>query len=359
MKKFSFTIGVIFSCVALYLTLINVPLDQLWNDLISVKFQWVILSIIINCISFILRAFRWQLIVKEIQYINFWEAYHPTSIAFMMNSILPGRIGELARPVILSQNKKIPLSGGFATIVTERIFDVIILILLYAVVFLHVDIDPNFQMEIGKYTLSKTLLSSLATQIFFLFSILLMLIVCINIYYVRLGLKKILFLIPQLFKFTGKRTTNFILHKCIVPITNIIDHVADGFSFLKRVSRIIYCFFLSVVIWLLVAVSYYVMSFGYQNLHISFFEMCAVLVMICFFISLPSVPGYWGIWEAGGVFAMTIFGIGEKEAIGFTIVNHAFQIFPIIIAGIISAFLTGTSIFSSINYKAIEKEEKE
>ncbi|MBF0449222.1 MAG: flippase-like domain-containing protein [Candidatus Magnetomorum sp.] len=355
MKYISFIIGLVLSGAALYLTLINVPLHTLWEYFFSIQFRWVFISIGINYISFLIRAYRWQQIVKEIQPISFCAAYHPTAIAFMINCILPGRVGELARPAILYQKKRVPLSGGLSTIVTERLFDITILILLYALVFIYVDIDPNYQMEIFNYTLSQTTLSTLATHIFGLFIFLLVCIVCINVQRIRSWFKRIFLQIPRLIFFAGPRVQTFIAHKCVDPMINIMDHVAEGFSLLRRPARIIHCFFLSVVIWLLVAFSYFVMSFGCTELHISFFEMCAVLVMICFFISLPSVPGYWGLWEAGGVFAMTIFGIGEKEAVGFTLVNHAAQVFPIIVAGLISAFLTGTSIFSSSQRETVEK----
>ncbi|MCD4805777.1 MAG: flippase-like domain-containing protein, partial [Desulfobacterales bacterium] len=65
------------------------------------------------------------------------------------------------------------------------------------------------------------------------------------------------------------------------------------------------------------------------------------MIIICFFIALPSVPGFWGIWEAGGIFALSLFGISAKEAAGFTLANHAIQIFPVIIIGVISAMLSG------------------
>jgi glycosyltransferase 2 family protein len=50
------------------------------------------------------------------------------------------------------------------------------------------------------------------------------------------------------------------------------------------------------------------------------------------------------LWEAGGVFALSIFGIAEKDALGFTLVNHACQIFPVIIIGIASALITSVNI---------------
>ena len=68
------------------------------------------------------------------------------------------------------------------------------------------------------------------------------------------------------------------------------------------------------------------------------------MVIICFFISLPSVPGYWGLWEAGGVFALSLFGISANRAAGYALVNHAVQIFPVIIAGFVSAIITGVNI---------------
>jgi uncharacterized membrane protein YbhN (UPF0104 family) len=68
------------------------------------------------------------------------------------------------------------------------------------------------------------------------------------------------------------------------------------------------------------------------------------MVIICFFIALPSVPGWWGLWEAAGVFAMSLFGVSAKEAAGFTLANHALQVFPVIIVGLVSAMILSVDI---------------
>ena len=65
----------------------------------------------------------------------------------------------------------------------------------------------------------------------------------------------------------------------------------------------------------------------------------------CFFIALPSVPGFWGVWEAGGVFALALFGVSAKDAAGFTLANHAVQMIPIIIVGLVSAMIIGVDIW--------------
>jgi hypothetical protein len=105
------------------------------------------------------------------------------------------------------------------------------------------------------------------------------------------------------------------------------------------------CIGLSFLIWVIVAFSYYAFALGCPGLTISLTEMTAVKVIICMFIALPSVPGYWGLWEAGGMFAMTLFGASTRDAAGFTLANHALQIFPVILIGMASAALTGVNIW--------------
>ena len=68
------------------------------------------------------------------------------------------------------------------------------------------------------------------------------------------------------------------------------------------------------------------------------------MVVVCFFIALPSAPGFWGLWEAGGVFALSLFGIPNKDAVGFILVNHVVQLVPVIIIGWLSAIVTGINI---------------
>ena len=65
---------------------------------------------------------------------------------------------------------------------------------------------------------------------------------------------------------------------------------------------------------MIAALSYYVFSLGSPGVDLSYTEMFAVMVIICLFIALPSVPGFWGLWEAGGVFAMSLFGISKNAA---------------------------------------------
>ncbi len=68
------------------------------------------------------------------------------------------------------------------------------------------------------------------------------------------------------------------------------------------------------------------------------------MVLIYIYISLPSIPRWWGLWEAGGVFALSLFGIATKDAAGFTLANHAIQVIPVILIGFVSAMILSVNI---------------
>lgn len=130
-----------------------------------------------------------------------------------------------------------------------------------------------------------------------------------------------------------------------MPLVGFMENFASGFDLVKYPKKMCICIGLSITIWGLAAFSYYIMSLGCPGIGLSFAKLSAVMITVCLFIALPSVPGFWGIWEAGGVFALVLFGVSAKDAAGFTLANHAIQMFPVIIVGLASAVVTGVNIW--------------
>ncbi len=340
----SLLLSLIVSGVALYLAFLNVPVKELLAYLASINLLWVFPAVLVVLASFALRALRWKIILAATRKIGFWQAYHPMMIGFMINCILPGRVGEIARPVILRKKEGVPFTAGLATVATERVFDAGLLIVFFAAVLVFVDIDSAVSIKFGQYTLNRDTLMAIGTGIFRLCLVGITGIVFISIDATRNLLIALIERFPDFLFFVKKKHREIIRDKVCGLFINTIKNFADGFSMVKSPLKLAACTGLSVVIWILSAVSYFIMAMGCPGLEISFIELSAVMIIVCFFIALPSVPGFWGIWEAGGVFAMTLFGVPAREAAGFTLANHAVQMFPIIIAGLISAILTGVKI---------------
>ncbi len=338
-------LGVIISALALYLAVRNVPFTDLVKYLASINYFWILPSVLVIFISFALRAFRWQVILESAHKVGFWQAFHPLMIGFMINCILPLRVGEIARPAVLQRKENIPFSTGLATVAAERVFDVSILIILFAVLLANVQIDTDLDIVVGKHHLNRETLMAMRGGMFKLLLLLIAGIIMVSFSTTRKAINSLIIRIPSLFFFSGSDFKEKFQKKVCAPLVGFVENFAFGFALVKYPLKICICLGLSVFIWVLAAFSYYLMAQGCPGIELSFAKLTTVMIIICFFIALPSVPGYWGLWEASGVFALILFGVSSKDALGFTLANHAIQMFPVIIAGFISATITSVNIW--------------
>jgi hypothetical protein len=330
---------------ALYFAFRNVPFNDLLNYLRSINYLWLLPAALLALVSFFIRTVRWRFIILSSHQIGIWQAFHPLMIGFMINCILPGRVGELARPMILQKKQKIPFATGIATVAAERIFDVAALIIFAVITFAAIEINSQAEITFGNFRLNRLTLEALFDKIIILGVLLIAAIIMVSIAKVRRGIHRVILAIPSLFIFADESTKAKINAKVCEPLIRFVDNIALGFALIKHPKRIFICGLYSLVVWVIAALSYYVFSLGCPGINLSFTEMYAVMVIICLFIALPSVPGYWGLWEAGGVFAMSLFGVPANAAAGFTLANHAVQVFPVIIVGFVSAIITSVNIW--------------
>ena len=89
----SFIGGVVLSAVALYFAFRNVPIAELFKYLACINYIWLFPAVLITIFSFLLRAVRWQIILESTHKVNVWQLFHPMMIGFMVNCVLPGRLG--------------------------------------------------------------------------------------------------------------------------------------------------------------------------------------------------------------------------------------------------------------------------
>lgn len=340
----SFIGGVAISLIALYFAFRNVPVAELVKYLASINYFWVVPAVIVSLISFILRAVRWRIILESAKRISIWEAIHPLMIGFMINCVLPGRLGEVARPVILQKREGVPFATGLATVVAERIFDIVLLLLLFMLTAGILKIDPELSVAFGKYQLNRETLQAVFSGMLKLGAVLIVGVFLFSIRRFRELIYSLIMSTPELFFFAGRRFKASYQKRVCEPIVNILKNIAQGFTLVRYPTKIVICFIYSILIWALQALSYYLFSLGSPGINLSYYEITAVMVIICFFIALPSAPGFWGLWEAGGVFALSLFGVPAKDAAGYTLANHAIQVIPVIIAGFASAMFLSVNI---------------
>jgi len=313
-------IGFLISIVFLWLAFKNIPLKDIVSYFIDVNYYLIFLSVLVIILSFLLRAIRWQIFLSKKEKIL--KVFHVMMTGFMLNCVVPGRAGEIARPVMISRNKDIAFTEALSTIAVERLFDLIILLMFFFILILFVNIPDDLSYKFGAHVLNKQLLQS---------------------YVLKMGFMAMVIFTGILLLFFINRK-NLFSFKFLQKFKNIFDNIITGITQLKTTNGLIKTITLSFLIWFLQICSYYIVVKACANININFIETAFVMVIICFFIAIPSVPGFWGVWEAGGIFAMSVLGIAKIDSAGFNLFNHAVQMVPVIIIGIISAWIIGCRI---------------
>ncbi|MFW6334956.1 MAG: lysylphosphatidylglycerol synthase transmembrane domain-containing protein, partial [Desulfosalsimonas sp.] len=294
---FSLLAGAVLSGIGFYFAFRNVPVQLLAESLARVNYLWLLPGAAVGLFSFAVRAVRWRLILGTTLKLSFFSAFHPVMIAFMINSVLPGRIGELARPAIIKKQDNVPFTLGLTTIAAERFLDAITLIALFAWVLATVHIDPDLEAGFQGRRLDRQTLENLSAALVRFCIIAAAVIAAISIPAVERFLKKIIAKAPFVILPANSRLAEKVHEKVSVPLTGVLENFLAGISMVKRPAVLFMCVLYSFAIWLLQAAALYVLSLGFPGFSLGFAEMTTVFVIICFFIMLPSVPGYWGLWE--------------------------------------------------------------
>lgn len=139
-KKVISVIKVIFPlAIGLYLTwhfynAMDAPTKEIFFKAIrEANYFWILLSMLLGFSSHIIRAYRWKYLLEPIGYFpKFWHRYHAMMVGYLVNLLIP-RAGEVTRPALLYQTDKIPFSKSFGTIIAERMFDLVMLGIIFLV----------------------------------------------------------------------------------------------------------------------------------------------------------------------------------------------------------------------------------
>ena len=96
----------------------------------QVDLTWVYLSIGLSFLSHFVRAYRWNLLLEPLGYdLKSGRTFLAVMVGYLANFIVP-RMGEISRCGILQKTDNVPISTGIGSVVTERIIDVLCLLVV-------------------------------------------------------------------------------------------------------------------------------------------------------------------------------------------------------------------------------------
>ncbi|HVM95479.1 MAG TPA: lysylphosphatidylglycerol synthase transmembrane domain-containing protein [Candidatus Acidoferrales bacterium] len=310
-------VSVAVSAACLYFAARGVEWNQALSAMASAHYFFVVPMLLLTFLTLYIRAQRWRVLLRPLGNPHMSSLIAATNIGFMANMVLPLRMGEVIRPVLLSRKENKPLGGILATIVLERVFDLLTVLLLFGASAAAVGFSPSIQQWGYRLCYVAVLLTG-------------------GVLFVRwqesLALRLLQTMLRPLPSGVAEPVEHFF--RGFVQALEILD---SPLTFLTLVGWSLY-------LWAAITS---VFTFGMMA-----FELPAPLIVgsvvittiTAIVISAPSAPGFIGAFQFGCTLALGIFGVAESRAFAFSIVVHITQFVGTIAAGVYSLTREGLSL---------------
>ncbi|MEO8760959.1 MAG: lysylphosphatidylglycerol synthase transmembrane domain-containing protein [Bacteroidia bacterium] len=297
-----------------WLSIHNIPDKDIETTKQSFKnadYTIVFISAIISLLAHVVRAWRWNLLMQPLGHsISFKNSFAGVMIGYVVNYAVP-RAGELSRCGVATKYEKIPFPAALGTVITERIVDVILLLLLFfitlAVQFTELTGLTNLYVL---QPLSNKMGGLLHNKIY-------LAILVIGV----LSFVGILFALRNKIKslFTGK-------------IGGLLKSFADGLKSIKDLKRPWLFVFQSVLIWVMYFLSLYVCFFCFPETAVLGIKP-ALSVLLFGTIGVMVSPGGIGAYQLIATQVLLFYGVANGVAVAFPWITWGVQFVAILVIG--------------------------
>jgi uncharacterized protein (TIRG00374 family) len=336
-KNWKLWVGVLISALFVYLALRKVDAARMWMVMASADPFLLFVAILITLFQYVIRAWRWAILVEPIKRTSFTNRLYAILIGFAANCLLPARLGEFIRANYLGQTENMSSSSSFGTIVVERLFDgfTLLLILLIGL------IGTTFPVD------WRSLSSSLRGTGFFLLFLYVFLIVFLvgfkyNAKRFLSLLDRLLFLVPHQFR---------------SKIINVIWNFSLGLVLVKNPSSWVLAIFYSCLLWFSCLCQIQLVEHAI-GLTLPTIAPFMIMAMASFGVMIPSAPGFIGTFHLSVQYGFLLYGVTKEEALSAAILWHGAFFFPTILLGFISFLILQISFASLSADPSTSKQER-
>jgi hypothetical protein len=264
----------------------------------SADLAWVLSVVVVSLVCHALRAQRWRVLLRPVIDAPYGPALSATLVGFGASMVLPLRLGEIVRPALFSRRVGIGLTPAVASIVIERLLDMLLVVTCFVVV-----------------TLTYPALASYrATALA-----------------VGLGAGAVLGVLYAMSR--RRRHADALIERFVTRLPlrmqrvlrPIVYGVLDGARGLGDARTLLFVLALSALLWALIVLTY-LTSFLALDLQVPLVAASlTTVVIVAVFVFLPQAPGFVGTWQAACVVSLALFGVSKAEAVGYSLLTWFIQ----------------------------------
>ncbi len=252
------------------------------------------------------RAVRWRLLLAPLGQVPARRLFPLLAIGYMVNDLLPARLGEIARVYALGRQERVSRSAALATIAVERLFDGLTLLGFFGLAWLMAPSAGPVPSLVGWAGL---LFVGATVGVF--------------------GLA----LAPGLGHWLAGWLVRVLPARLRERAVAVIALFLEGLRALRSARLLGLVVVTSVLAWLCEALMYYALALGF-GLPRTFPPYLLTLAVVNLGTMIPSSPGYIGTFERLGQISLGLFGVDPALALSYLLVLHAALYVPITVVGL-------------------------
>ncbi len=272
----------------------------IWEHWRNANIWLLLLAAIFINLTMVGRAWRWQVFLKPIAQVSFWDLLASTVLGFG-SVFLIGRAGDIIRPLYLSLKTKIPVSATLATILIERVFDMSAVAIIFALNLLLIELPNVSPADLNRLRVFGALMV-LGIMVGFALLILL-----------RLKADWLIGWIEKLFGWLPKKLLSF--------GTGLLRHISDGLSVLTNLQSFLQATMHTIFVWGAITAAYW---FVIQAFAIDFSISQIVFVLGSGLVGslIPTPGGSAGAFHVAAQKGLTLLGVEQNLGASIAIATH-------------------------------------
>jgi uncharacterized protein (TIRG00374 family) len=303
----------------------NADMPRVWAEMRRARPLLLVAAVVITGITYVLRAFRWQYLLAPIGHARFSTAFRTTVIGFAATFLLPARAGEVIRPYLLARQEGLSGSAVFATIILERLLDLVTVVALFA--FFVFTADPA-STAAAPAAMERVKVGGMIAAAGGAFAL--------AIAFVAAGH-------PERLGRWALSVERVLPARLARIVATFVETFTQGLAVMRQPRRLLVSLALSVPLWLSIAAGIWLTSLAF---HITFPYVGSFLVMTILVVgvAMPTPGAVGGFHAAYQIAVQTFFGVPDDRAIGAAIVLHGVSFVPVTLLGLAFMARDGISL---------------
>jgi glycosyltransferase 2 family protein len=306
-------VGLAIILLAIFLR--NADFARVWTEMQSARLDLLTLTVALTGLTYLVRGERWQYLLEPLGKTRFWVAFRTTVIGFAASFVLPARAGEVLRPYLLAKQEQLPPTAAFATIIVERILDLVAVLLLLGVFFVF--------FAGNAAAAAPGLFRAVALGGAVMVPVGLVMLVAM---FVMAGH-------PERLHGLVLRAERVLPARVAHAVAGFARTFAQGLAVVRRPSRLAQALAWSLVLWVVIAAQIWAVAHAF-SIALPFGGSFLITAMLVVGVALPTPGGVGGTHEAFRLGVTSFYGADNNAAVGAAILQHAVNFAPVTLLGL-------------------------